>query len=620
MTIRNRLILLAVLVALGMLVQVGLIQYSLNTNAELDEIRLNIEEANSGMLLLRRREKDFLARLDPAYEGKFIKDYDALISKVNELAGNMSAHGMDTGMARDLTTILEQYKQVFVNLVALQKRIGVNEKEGLYGSLRSAVHGIEGELKTLEDYKLTSMMLTLRRNEKDFMLRSNLKYRDKLDGNVEKLRSAINESAYAEETRSKLQQLLNKYQSDFHALVDGYVEKGLSSKEGLRGTMRSVVHQTETLHEEMAATALAVANSEISALRVTVMTVSLIILALVVLVIATLARSIINPVKAMMVVMERVRKEDDLSLRAPADGKDEIASMGADLNKLLEEFQAVIQVVLSSTEQVSTAAEELSSITDETNQRVQRQVSDTDMVAAAIEEMSASVQEVAGSSAETAESTELAEGAVARGSQVVNDTVSNINVLAGEVDSASEVISHLEQESINIGTVLDVIRGIAEQTNLLALNAAIEAARAGEQGRGFAVVADEVRSLASRTQQSTQEINEMIERLQEGTRRAVAAMERGKVSAEGGVARAAEANEALSEITSAISTIHDMATHIASAAQQQGQVAGEVAESVGAIKHSVDETGESVHQITEASSDLAQLANRMHSQVSHFKV
>ncbi len=620
MTIKQRLIILAALVAVGMLLQVGLIQYSIDTGSELDEVRLNIEEANSGMLLLRRREKDFLARHDLAYEEKFVKDHTALVAKVNELAGNLSVHGMDTVRAMKMRAILEQYKTIFLQLVALQKRIGVNEKEGLYGSLRTAVHGIEGELDVLEDDRLTGMMLTLRRNEKDFMLRNDLKYRDKLDGNVEKLRSAINESAYPEESKAKLQGLLKQYQSDFHALVAGYIEKGLSSKEGLLGQLREVVHQTETLHEEMAAAAIEATHSEIASLKITVTAISFIILVLALVVMVTLAGAIIRPVEVMMAVMSRVREEDDLSLRAPADGKDEIASMGGDLNKLLEEFQGVIQVVLGSTEQVSRAAEELSSITEETNVRMQQQVSDTDMVAAAIEEMSASVQEVASSSAETAHTTQKAEGAVARGSQVVNDTVSNINSLAGEVASASEVISHLEQESNNIGTVLDVIRGIAEQTNLLALNAAIEAARAGEQGRGFAVVADEVRSLASRTQQSTQEINEMIERLQEGTRRAVAAMERGRASAESGVSRASEANEALDEITSAIATIHDMATYIASASQQQGEVAGEVAASTGAIKHTVDETGDNVHQITIASSELAELANRMHGQVSHFKV
>jgi methyl-accepting chemotaxis protein len=619
-TIKKRLITLALLVAISMLLQTALVQYSTRVTSDLDEIRLNIEQANSGMLLLRRREKDFLARVDLKYEGKFNNDHAALITTVQQLTGNMARYDMDSGSAVKLADILNQYQAAFFGLISVQKRIGLNEKDGLYGSLRTAVHNAEDELKELSDYKLTSMMLTLRRNEKDFMLRENIKYLKKLDDNLAKMRTAIVESSYSSDVKDKLQGYLDIYERDFHALVDGYSEKGLSSKEGLRGKMRDTVHQTETLLAEMVESVNAVAKAKVGELHATVTVLSVAIIILSLLVIATLAKSIIKPIHHMMGIMERIRDDNDLSLRVDATGKDEVAAMGEDLNKLLNDFQAIILEVISSTEQVSASAEELSLITDETNRRMHQQTNDTEMVAAAIEEMSASVQEVANSTAETAQTTEMAEGAVRRGSQVVNDTVASINALAHEVSLASDVIGRLEQESGNIGSVLDVIRGIAEQTNLLALNAAIEAARAGEQGRGFAVVADEVRTLASRTQQSTQVINDMIDKLQEGTKEAVRAMEKGMRSAESGVAQASEANEALGEITSAIGTIHEMTTHIAEASQQQGHVAAEVAKSIGAIKHSVDEAGNSVSQITTASGELAQLSTYLHGLVSRYKV
>jgi methyl-accepting chemotaxis protein len=619
-TIKKRLITLALLVAISMLLQTALVQYSIRVTSDLDEIRLNIEQANSGMLLLRRREKDFLARVDLKYEGEFNNDHAALITTVQHLTSNMARYDMDSGSAVKLADILNQYQAAFLGLISVQKNIGLNEKDGLYGSLRTAVHNAEDELKELSDYKLTSMMLTLRRNEKDFMLRENIKYLTKLDDNLAKMRAAIVESSYSSDVKDKLQGYLDIYERDFHALVDGYSEKGLSSKEGLRGKMRDTVHQTETFLAEMVESVNAVAAAKVSELHATVTALSVAIIILSLLVIATLAKSIIKPIHHMMGVMERIRDDNDLSLRVDANGKDEVAAMGEDLNKLLNDFQAIILEVISSTEQVSASAEELSLITDETNRRMHQQTNDTEMVAAAIEEMSASVQEVANSTAETAQTTEMAEGAVRRGSQVVNDTVASINALAHEVSLASDVIGRLEQESGNIGSVLDVIRGIAEQTNLLALNAAIEAARAGEQGRGFAVVADEVRTLASRTQQSTQVINDMIDKLQEGTKEAVRAMEKGMRSAESGVAQASEANEALGEITSAIGTIHEMTTHIAEASQQQGHVAAEVAKSIGAIKHSVDEAGNSVSQITTASGELAQLSTYLHGLVSRYKV
>ncbi|MCW8918762.1 MAG: methyl-accepting chemotaxis protein [Gammaproteobacteria bacterium] len=620
MTIKKRLILLAALVTISMLLQAALVQYSTRVTSGLDTVRLNIEQANSGMLLLRRREKDFLARFDLKYEKGFKEDHATLIAKVGELATGMAKYGMDHSTAERLAEILHQYQQIFLELVATQKRIGLHEKDGLYGSLREAVHNVEGELKTLNDDRLTGMMLTLRRNEKDFMLRENIKYVKSLDDNLARMRIAIADSTYASELKQRLNRQLDLYARDFHALVDGYREKGMGSKEGLNGKMRDTVHQTETLLEEMVASVSATATGKITTLHTTVTLFSIFIILLALGVIATLAGSIIRPIHHMMETMGRIRRDNDLSLRVATSGKDEVAAMGDDLNKLLGDFQDVIEAVISSTTQVSAAAEELSSITAETDGRMQQQTNDTETVAAAIEEMSASVQEVANSTAETAQTTELAEEAVKRGSQVVSATVATINSLADEVARTGTVIANLEQESGRIGSVLDVIRGIAEQTNLLALNAAIEAARAGEQGRGFAVVADEVRSLASRTQASTREINEMIARLQDGTQQAVTAMEQGKLSAQTGVRHAGEANKALGEITSAIRTIHEMATHIASASQQQGQVAADVARSVGAIKQSVDDTGNSVSQITMASGDLAQLSSHLHTLVSRYRV
>lgn len=310
----------------------------------------------------------------------------------------------------------------------------------------------------------------------------------------------------------------------------------------------------------------------------------------------------------------------DLTTTVELESRDEMSSIASSFNEMSESFRNLVAQVVNSTSQVASAAEELSAVTDETNKGIARQQHETDQVATAINEMSATVQEVAGNATSASEATQAAESEAATGQSVVNNTVSSINTLADEVSRASGIIGELESDSEEIGTVIDVIRGIAEQTNLLALNAAIEAARAGEQGRGFAVVADEVRTLASRTQSSTQEIQEMIEKLQGGARRAVEAMNQSSEQAAQGVETAAEAGESLQKITAAVSTIADMNTHIASAAEEQSAVAEEINRNVATISEISEHNASGASQTAAASSQLANLAAELQQLIHRFKV
>ncbi len=312
--------------------------------------------------------------------------------------------------------------------------------------------------------------------------------------------------------------------------------------------------------------------------------------------------------------------DGDLTAEVHLDGRDEMLNIAESFNNMSASFRNLVSQVISSTSQVASAAEELSAITEETSSGISRQQHETDQVATAINEMSATVQEVAGNATSASEATQAAEKEAAMGKQVVGNTIESINRLADEVSSASEIIKSVENDSEEIGSVLDVIRGIAEQTNLLALNAAIEAARAGEQGRGFAVVADEVRTLASRTQSSTQEIQAMIERLQGGARRAVEAMLQSSEQAAHGVETAAEAGTSLEKITSAVGTIAEMNTHIASAAEEQSAVAEEINRNIANISHISESNAEGAGQTATASAQLASLATELQQIVSRFRV
>jgi len=330
-----------------------------------------------------------------------------------------------------------------------------------------------------------------------------------------------------------------------------------------------------------------------------------------------IAKPLNDAVNAMTDIAEG---EGDLTSRLNVCGKDEVADLGRSFNNFVEKIQLTINEVSGSTAQLASAAEEMSMITSDTRDGAGRQQSETDLVATAMTEMTSTVQEVAKNAIAAAEAAKQADIQADEGRNIVTKTIDSIDALASEVDKAADVINKVEHDSEKIGSVLAVIQGIAEQTNLLALNAAIEAARAGEQGRGFAVVADEVRTLASRTQQSTQEIQAMIESLQSGARNAVSVMESSKGKANDTVKLASIAGSALESITQSVGDINHMNNQIAEAAKQQGEVAEEINQNIVNITDVATETANGADQLLTASSDLATLSNNLQMLVARFKV
>lgn len=334
-----------------------------------------------------------------------------------------------------------------------------------------------------------------------------------------------------------------------------------------------------------------------------------------------LSRDLVGPLRSTVLRLNDIASgEGNLTHRLPVEGKDELADLAVSFNAFVATIQDLVKQVAAATAQLAAASEQLSATSLETTQEVRRQQSETDQVATAMNEMTATVQDVARSASEAARSAQQTDEQASAGKDVVRLTIDSIQSLATEVEDAAGVIQRLSSHSEEIGKVLDVIRGIAEQTNLLALNAAIEAARAGEQGRGFAVVADEVRTLASRTQASTQEIQGMIEGLQGNAGKAVEAMEKGRVQARDSVEQAGRAGESLDAITAAVTNISDMNTQIASAAEEQTAVAEEINRNVANIGQSVDETARGSEQISRASEELARLAAELQNKVGQFRV
>jgi len=307
----------------------------------------------------------------------------------------------------------------------------------------------------------------------------------------------------------------------------------------------------------------------------------------------------------------------DFSRELECDSKDEFGAMAADAEKISTQLGAVIHQMQKVSDRLAANAGGLASINDGNLHLLNNQQTETSQVATAMKEMTAAVQDVSRSASETAHQATEADQLASRGGQTVEQVVSAIQQLTGEVREIDGIIASVDSHSIEIGSVLDVIQGIAEQTNLLALNAAIEAARAGEQGRGFAVVADEVRSLATRTKDSTKEIQEVIERLQKGTNKAVVAIRQGEHKASETQELAEHAGNALRQITEAVSQISDANTQIASAVEQQGIVAEEVNGNVLSISdksNMVLESGKATAQTSQellvVAEELTELGNR----------
>ncbi|BBU42207.1 methyl-accepting chemotaxis protein [Pseudomonas putida] len=332
-----------------------------------------------------------------------------------------------------------------------------------------------------------------------------------------------------------------------------------------------------------------------------------------------ITRQIIIPLRQTLRAAERVAN-GDLTQSLPVQRRDELGQLQASMQRMTQGLRELIGGIGDGVTQIASAAEQLSAVTEQTSAGVNNQKVETDQVATAMNQMTATVHEVARNAEQASEAALMADQQAREGDRVVGEAVAQIERLAGEVVNSSEAMNQLKAESDKIGSVLDVIKSVAQQTNLLALNAAIEAARAGEAGRGFAVVADEVRSLAQRTQQSTEEIEELIAGLQSGTQRVATVMDNSRQLTDSSVELTRRAGSSLETITRTVSSIQAMNQQIATAAEEQTAVAEEINRSVMNVRDISDQTSAASEETASSSVELARLGTHLQGLVGRFRL
>lgn len=614
-SIKQRLLFNAVSVGIALLLMLALLIYQSAQQTELAELRLKVAGLNNDVLALRRHEKDFLMRLELSYQDKYQQEFQQLSQHSQLLKTGLQQAGISTAPLDDFLHQTDLYQQQFQQLVKLSTEVGLTPQSGLYGQLRTAAHQLEQQFKQVQNDGLLVSLLQLRRAEKDFMLRSDLKYLDSFNQQFQQFTTQLQ----SQNASADLLSAASDYQQAFTALVQGKQQIGLSPTEGVMASMRAAIHQTEQSLEKMSADAASAVDAAVNTTRTLAFSIFMLVSIAVLSLVLLTSRSILQPIANVCRTIGLIRTDNDFRQRVDVSGNDEMTTLAQDFNQLLSDVQGLVSEVNQALQMLDEATSELAQSTAATSRGMGQQQLESDMVATAVTEMGATIDEIAGNTENTANKAQATNRNASAGMKEVQQTVARISALSADLQQAALVMGELERDSSTIGSVLDVIRGIAEQTNLLALNAAIEAARAGEQGRGFAVVADEVRSLAQRTAESTRQIEQIIQGLQQRTKLIVTAMQNCRQQGEAGVEQAGVASALLGTITDDVTLIMDMTTQIATAIEQQSHVAAEVNKNVIRIRDISEDSLAIAKQNAQISEEVAVQAARLHQTVDKFR-
>lgn len=536
-------------------------------------------------------EKSYLSKPNEQTQLELDQIVDSIQNAITEAKPVLMATGLSQAELTDAVANTQEYLKRFDDLARQQKIIGMNPKDGEYGSLRNAVHEVEVLLKSADDYQLLSGMLQLRRAEKDFMLRFDKKYLAKFDNQIETFLQALARSQSNIDKRLVAAKI-KIYQQRFGLLVEGEEKKGLSDEQGLRAQLKQQSARAMASFHRLSDNIHQKSESILTQIRYLIFFIGLgISIALIVLSWITV-QSVSKRAKSLQTQIAKIESSKNLTTRIDAKQGDEFGDIAVNINSFVDSIHNVLLRVVSSTSTLDHTTAVINDNATQANQGSEQQMQETADIAQAIQEMSGTINELSQNTDQTSTDAVDTANLAKSGTKQLMQVAQDVEQLAQMLNQAEGKTSSLQQKSEQVNSVLSVITNIAEQTNLLALNAAIEAARAGEHGRGFAVVADEVRQLAMKTQESTVNISDIISSLKDEISSIVEVIQLSAKNGEAVSESTKDVNLALTQIVEKIDSVSEKNAGIATAIEQQGYTASDISRSVGGISQVAKEAAE----------------------------
>ncbi|MHA7813327.1 MAG: methyl-accepting chemotaxis protein [Phycisphaerales bacterium] len=580
--------------------------------------RGSAERARSALYHASQIENEFFLDNDLAHVAEFAE----AVGKVESELGSLTS--MERGAywepkVKVAMSELSEYQQLFSSVTALMKARGLSEKEGLEGQLRSAVHTVESSLADTEHDELTVLMLMCRRHEKDYLMRGDAeKYIGRISQRLAEFEEAVERLQIPAEQRETWAKNWDVYFQAINELADAEAEIA-ETREQLAGVHTQLEEQIDLIVNDAPDATSNLTNSLAFAKRVSVA--MLIMTGIIGVGIAVLiSRSITIPIRR-LTGMSNALADGDLTVdHVELETNDDLGMLAGSMNTLRDSLIEIVRNLQDSATQIASTTTQVAGLAKETHSGMGHQTQLVEQCSAAIIELSSSADEVAIKSKQAAEHANASGESANQGSAVVDSTIKDMQKINDAVRAGSTSVSELGRRSEEIGQVIAVINDIADQTNLLALNAAIEAARAGEHGRGFAVVADEVRKLADRTTQATEEVEQSITAIRKDTASAVEQMHQGTECVDSGVEQASAAGESLSQIKTYAVDLSEMVSSIAAATNEQSAASSDVSRTIQEITSVTNQVSSSANESAQAMDDLAHRATALNEIANRFRI